>query len=124
MANGWGWFYLSTILDDYSRYIVAWRLCTTMRAGDVTATLEDALSASGCDKATVAHRPRLLSELPMNAPLVRAAIGNGSSCISGDFVSWLEQKGMDHVRDAPNRPQTQGKIERWHQSLKNRILLE
>jgi putative transposase len=58
---GWGWFYLSTILDDYSRYIVAWRLCTTMRAGDVTATLEDALAVSGCDSATVAQRPRLLS---------------------------------------------------------------
>jgi transposase InsO family protein len=36
---GWGWFYLSTILDDYSRYITAWRLCTTMRASDVTETL-------------------------------------------------------------------------------------
>ena len=35
---GWGWFYLSTILDDFSRYIVAWKLCTTMRAGDVTDT--------------------------------------------------------------------------------------
>jgi putative transposase len=108
---GWGWFYLSTILDDYSRYIVAWRLCTTMRAGDVTATLEDALAVSGCDSATVAHRPRLLSD-------------NGASYISGDLASWLEQKGMDHVRGAPNHPQTQGKIERWHQTLKNRILLE
>ena len=44
---GWGWFYLSTILDDYSRYIVAWKLCTTMKAGDVTDTLELALEASG-----------------------------------------------------------------------------
>jgi transposase InsO family protein len=33
---GWGWFYLSTILDDYSRYIIAWKLCTTMKSGDVT----------------------------------------------------------------------------------------
>ena len=49
---GWGWFYLSTILDDFSRYIVAWKLCTTMRAGDVTDTLELALAASGCDSAT------------------------------------------------------------------------
>jgi putative transposase len=108
---GWGWFYLSTILDDYSRYIVAWRLCTTMRAGDVTATLEDALAVAGCDSATVAQRPRLLSD-------------NGASYISGDLASWLAQKGMDHVRGAPNHPQTQGKIERWHQTLKNRILLE
>lgn len=37
---GWGWFYLSTILDDFSRYIIAWKLCTTMKAGDVTDTLE------------------------------------------------------------------------------------
>ena len=108
---GWGWFYLSTILDDYSRYIIAWRLCTTMRAGDVTATLEDALAASGCDGAIVAHRPRLLTD-------------NGSSYISGDLATWLEAEGIDHVRGAPNHPQTQGKIERWHQTLKNRILLE
>jgi hypothetical protein len=37
---GWGWFYLSTILDDYSRYIIAWKLCTTMKAEDVTDTLD------------------------------------------------------------------------------------
>ena len=36
---GWGWFYLSTILADFSRYIIAWKLCTTMRADDVTETL-------------------------------------------------------------------------------------
>ncbi|CAA7621020.1 Helix-turn-helix domain-containing protein, Fis-type [Magnetospirillum sp. LM-5] len=108
---GWGWFYLSTILDDYSRYIVAWKLCTNMRAEDVTDTLTLALAASGCDRVDVAHKPRLLSD-------------NGSSYIAGDLAEWLEDKGMDHVRGAPNHPQTQGKIERWHQTLKNRILLE
>ena len=41
---GWGWYYLSTILDDYSRYIIAWKLCTNMRAEDVTATIELALA--------------------------------------------------------------------------------
>ena len=108
---GWGWFYLSTILDDYSRYIIAWKLCTTMKTGDVTETLELALEASGCDQADVIHKPRLLSD-------------NGSSCISGDLAEWLEGQGMDHVRGAPYHPQTQGKIARWHQTLKNRILLE
>jgi transposase InsO family protein len=108
---GWGWFYLSTILDDYSRYIVAWKLCANMKAGDVTDTLELALEASGCDRATVRHKPRLLSD-------------NGSSYISHDLAEWLEDQGMDHVRGTPNHPQTQGKIERWHQTLKNRILLE
>ena len=58
---GWGWFYLSTILDDYSRYIIAWKLCTTMKAGDVAETLELALEASGCDQAEVIHKPRLCS---------------------------------------------------------------
>jgi transposase InsO family protein len=59
---GWGWFYLSTIIDDYSRYIIAWRLCTTMQAADVTQTLEVALQVSGCQSARVEHKPRLLSD--------------------------------------------------------------
>ena len=45
---GWGWMYLSTVLDDFSRYIIAWKLCSTMRAEDVTDTLDMALAASGC----------------------------------------------------------------------------
>ena len=93
---GWGWFYLSTILDDFSRYIVAWKLCTTMRADDVTGTLQLALTASGCASARVVHKPRLLSD-------------NGSSYISGDLAKLLEDAGMHHVRGAPRHPQTQGK---------------
>ncbi len=108
---GWGWFYRSTILDDLSRYIIAWKLCTTMKAEDVTATLEMALKVSGCDQATVIHKPRLLSD-------------NGSSYIAGELAEWLDEQDMEHVRGAPYHPQTQGKIERWHQTLKNRILLE
>ena len=50
---GWGWYYLSTVLDDFSRYIVAWRLGPTMCASDVTATLGQALAASGLDHITV-----------------------------------------------------------------------
>jgi putative transposase len=59
---GWGWFYLSTVLDDFSRYIIAGKLCTTMKAQDVTDTLDLALAASGCDQARVVHKPRLLSD--------------------------------------------------------------
>jgi hypothetical protein len=61
-VTGWGWFYLSTILDDFSRYIIAWKLCTTMRANDVTDTIQMALEASGLDERPKAHRPRLLSD--------------------------------------------------------------
>ena len=108
---GWGWFYLSTILDDFSRSIIAWKLCTTMKADDVTDTLQLALAASGCGGARVVHKPRLLSD-------------NGPSYVSGELADWLAEEGMSHVRGAPCHPQTQGKIERWHQTLKNRILLE
>ena len=82
-----------------------------MRAEDVTDTIELALTASGCDQAVVRHKPRLLSD-------------NGSCYISGDLAEWLEKQGMTHVRGAPFHPQTQGKIERWHQTMKNRVLLE
>jgi putative transposase len=109
--TGWGWYYLSTILDDFSRYIIAWKLCTTMKTEDVTDTLELALTASGCDQVHVQHKPRLLSD-------------NGSSYISEELAEWLDEQRMSHVRGAPYHPQTQGKIERWHQTLKNRILLE
>ena len=54
--TGWGWFYLSTVLDDFSRYIIAWKLCTTMKAQDVTDTLDIAFAASGCDQARIALR--------------------------------------------------------------------
>ena len=73
---GWGWYYLSTILDDFSRYVIAWKLCTTMKAEDVTDTLQLALEASELDKANVVHRPRLLSD-------------NGASYIAGDLAEWL-----------------------------------
>jgi putative transposase len=108
---GWGWFSLSTILDDFSRYIIAWKLCSTMKVGDVTETLNLALLASGLDQVHVVHRPRLLSD-------------NGPSYISADLAEWLDKLNMSHVRGAPCHQQTRGKIERWHQTLKNRILLE
>jgi transposase InsO family protein len=102
-VTGWGWFYLSTVLDDFSRYIVAWKLCTTMKAQNVTDTLAMALAASGCDQARIVHKPRLLSD-------------NGSSYVSADLAEWLEAQNIEHVHGAPYHPQTQGKIERWHQT--------
>ena len=82
-----------------------------MKAEDVTDTLELALTASGYDQAHVQHKTRLLSH-------------NGSRYISGDLAAWLDKQRMSHTRGAPYHPQTQGKIERWYQTLKNRILLE
>ena len=57
---GWGCMYLSTVLDNFSRYIISWKLCPTMKTGDVTDTLNMALVASGCNRANMVHQPRLL----------------------------------------------------------------
>jgi putative transposase len=99
------------VLDDFSRYVIAWKLCTTMAAEDVTDTLELALAASVCTQVRVRHRPRRLSD-------------NGPGYIAGDLAKWLEDHRIEHIRGAPCHPQTQGKIERWHQTLKYVILLE
>jgi len=106
---GWGRFYLSTVLDDFSRYILAWKLCTTMTATDVSDTLMIALRSSGLDR--VRQRPRLLSD-------------NGPSYLSAQLGSWLGEHGMTHTRGKPYHPMTQGKIERYHRSMMNQILLE
>ena len=87
--TGWGWYYLSTVLDDFSRFIVAWKLCATMKSRDVTATLDLALTASGLDQVTVVHRPRLLSDVlqPHTSRRIPA--------------QWLDRQEMENVRGAP-----------------------
>ena len=104
----WGWYYLSTILDDYSRYIVHWELCSTMKTTDVKSTVETALNKAGLSKR---QRPKLLSD-------------NGSCYISQEMKNFMIEKGMNHVRGKPMHPQTQGKIERYHRSMKNIVKLE
>jgi transposase InsO family protein len=108
---GWGWLYLSTVLDDFSRYILVWKLCTTMTATDVVDTLTIAMRSSGLERVRVRHRPRLLSD-------------NGPSYLSVELSSWLAEHGMRHTRGRPYHPMTQGKIERYHRSMKNQIQLE
>ena len=70
-----------------------------------------ALQASNLDDVVVKKRPRLLSD-------------NGPSYVAKDLAEWLDVQGMTHTRGAPYHPMTQGKIERWHLTLKNRTLLE
>ena len=91
--TGWGWYYLSTVLDDFSRFIVAWKLCATMKAQDVTATLDLALAASGLDQMTVVHRPRLLSD-------------NGSSYVARILpIGWTSRtSSMSAARPIIRRP--------------------
>jgi transposase InsO family protein len=107
----WGWYYLSTILDDYSRYILAWQLCTGMSTDDVKQTIEAAIRFSGVRDPRVLHRPRLLSD-------------NGPCYVSTALKQYLGQEGIAHTRGKPYHPMTQGKIERYHRSMKNILLLE
>ncbi len=106
--TGYGWFYLSTVMDDFSRYIVSWQLCRDMRAADVSSTLKDALKSA---KLTKKQRPKLLSD-------------NGPCYVSEELRNWLSENGMPHTRRKPYHPMTQGKIERWHRTMKDTILLE
>jgi putative transposase len=107
----WGWYYLSTVLDDFSRYIIAWKLSPTMGATDVTETLDEALAITGVDQVKIKHRPRLLSD-------------NGSAYLSGELRDYLDERRMTHTRGRPYHPQTQGKIERYHRTMKNVVKLE
>jgi transposase InsO family protein len=83
---GWGWYYLSTVLDDYSRYILAWTLTTTMTASDVTATLDLARAKAGIDQVRVIPRPRLLSDNVLTAES-RSGAGRTSAVLASEG-SW------------------------------------
>jgi len=111
LIKGWGWFYLSTVIDDFSRYVIAWKLCTTMTTDDVIATLDLARAATGLEQVRVTQRTRLLSD-------------NGSCYTSSDLVDYLKEHGIAQSHGRPYHPQTQGKIERYHRSMKNVILLD
>jgi putative transposase len=105
---GWGWYYLATVLDDYSRYIIAWELSTNMESADAMRIVNKALHNAGISET---NRPRLLSD-------------NGSCYISNEFQKFIDDNDMKHVRGAPYHPQTQGKIERYHRTMKNVVKLE
>ena len=105
----WGWYYLSTVLDDHSRYILSYKLSPTMNAQDVEDTLKIALAKAGIDK--VYHKPRLLSD-------------NGPAYHSADLAKFLKERRIKHIHGAPYHPMTQGKIERWHRSMKNVVKLQ
>jgi transposase InsO family protein len=102
---------LKAVLDDYSRYIIAWKLAPVMAASDVEETLEMALKKTGLQSAKVRHRPRLFSD-------------NGSAYLSKDLKRFLKRQQIEHIRGAPYHPTTQVKIECFHRSLKNVVMLQ
>lgn len=107
-VEGWGWYYLSTILDDYSRFIIHHELCKNMKSPDVMRSIDAALKKTGLKEH---ERPKILSD-------------NGSCYVSNEIKEYMTSKAITQVHGAPMHPQTQGKIERYHRSMKNVVKLE
>ena len=100
---GGTFFYLSAVLDGFSRYIVHWELKEQMKEQDIELIIQRALEKH--PEAT----PRIISD-------------NGPQYISNDFKAFVRFSGMTHVRTSPYYPQSNGKIEAWHKSLKKECI--
>jgi len=105
---GWGYYYLVTVMDDYSRFILAWELQKDMTADSLIEVLQEAVDATGMTDVPVEDRTRLLSD-------------NGSGYVSRAFRDYLRLVGIKHILAAPFHPQTNGKLERYQQSVKREV---
>jgi putative transposase len=105
---GWGYYYLVTVMDDYSRFILAWRLQRDMSADSLIEVIQEAVDATGMTDVPVDDRTRLLSD-------------NGAGYVSRAFRDYLHLVGIRHILAAPFHPQTNGKLERYHQTIKREV---
>jgi len=105
---GWGYYYLVTVMDDYSRFILAWKLQKDMSADSLIEVVQEAVDSTGMTDVPVEDRTRLLSD-------------NGAGYVSMAFRSYLHLVGIRHILAAPYHPQTNGKLERYHQSIKREV---
>ena len=104
----WGWYYLETVMDDFSRFILSWDLKTDMTGGSLEDVLQQAVDFTGMTDVPVEDRTVLLSD-------------NGAGYLSQQFNHYLRLVGIRHITASPFHPQTNGKIERYHRTLKGEI---
>jgi putative transposase len=109
-VTGWGYYYLVTVMDDFSRFILAWQLKTDMSANSLIDVTQEAVDLTGMTDVPVEDRTFLLSD-------------NGSGYLSGKFSEYLRLVGIKHIVASPYHPQTNGKIERYHRTIKGKINL-
>jgi len=107
-VSGWGYHYMVTVMDDYSRSILAWKLQVDMTADSLIQVVQLAIDATGMTEVPLEDRTRLLSD-------------NGSGYVSRAFRDYLSLIGIRHILAAPYHPQTNGKLERYHQSIKQEV---
>ena len=105
---GWGYYYLVTVMDDYSRFILAHRLQRDMTSDSLIEVVQDAVDRTGMDQVPITDRIRLLSD-------------NGPGYVSRAFRDYLGMVGIKHILATPFHPQTNGKLERYHQTLKRDV---
>jgi putative transposase len=105
---GWGYYYLVTVMDDYSRFILAWKLQKDMSANSLVDVVQEAVDATGMTDVPLKDRTRLLSD-------------NGAGYVSRIFRDYLRLVGIEHILSAPFHPQTNGKVERYQQSVKREV---
>ncbi len=105
---GWGYYYLVTVMDDYSRFIQAWKLQKDMSANSLIEVVQEAVDVTGMTDVPVEDRTKLLSD-------------NGAGYVSRSFRDYLHLVGIRHILAAPFHPQTNGKLERYHQSIKREV---
>jgi len=105
---GWGYYYLVTVMDDYTRFILAWKLQKDMSANSLIEVIQEAVDATGMTDVPVEDRTNLLSD-------------NGAGFVSRAFRDYLNLVGIRHILAAPFHPQTNGKLERYHRSIKQEV---